>query len=66
MAARRRKVWMGGDWHEVAVVSRDHIGLTGMLEGPVVIEEAYTTVVLASGWTCRRHESGHLVAGRCD
>jgi N-methylhydantoinase A len=66
MAARRRKVWMGGDWHEVAVVSRDHIGLTGMLEGPVVIEEAYTTVLLTNGWTCRRHKSGHLVAGRCD
>jgi N-methylhydantoinase A len=65
-AARRRKVWMAGGWHEVAVVSRDHIGLTGMLEGPVVIEEAYTTVLLASGWTCRRHKSGHLVAGRCD
>ena len=34
------------------------------LKGPAVIEEAYTTVLLADGWTCRRDKSGHLIAER--
>jgi N-methylhydantoinase A len=29
-----------------------------------VIEEAYTTILLADGWNCRRDASGHLIAGR--
>jgi N-methylhydantoinase A len=65
-APQRRKIWMTGEWCEVDVFSRDHIGLDGMLVGPVIIEEAYTTVLLASGWSCRRHQGGHLIAWRCD
>ena len=34
------------------------------LKGPAVIEEAYTTVLLADGWNCRRDRSGHLIAER--
>ena len=34
------------------------------IEGPAVIEEAYTSVLLTDGWNCRRDDSGHLVAGR--
>ena len=34
------------------------------LKGPAVIEEAYTTVLLADGWNCRRDKSGHLIAER--
>ena len=34
------------------------------IEGPAVIEEAYTSVLLVDGWSCRRDKSGHLVARR--
>jgi N-methylhydantoinase A len=60
----KRRVWLGGCWREIAVWSRDQLSLGGTIEGPAVIEEAYTTVLLAEGWTCRREKSGHLVAGR--
>jgi N-methylhydantoinase A/oxoprolinase/acetone carboxylase beta subunit len=40
------------------------VSLGATIEGPAVIEEAYTSVLLVEGWRCRRDESGHLVAGR--
>jgi len=63
---RHRKVWMGGGWREVPVWPRERIGRDTTLAGPAVIEEAYTTVLLAGGWACRRAESGHLVAERVE
>jgi N-methylhydantoinase A/oxoprolinase/acetone carboxylase beta subunit len=62
--ARRRKVWMDGGWREIAAWSRAAIGPGAEIEGPALIEEAYTTVLLAAGWRCRRHASGHLLAER--
>ena len=67
MAANRPasdKVWLGGRWRDVAVWNRDELAVDGTIEGPAVIEEAYTSVLLADGWHCRRDKSGHLVAGR--
>jgi N-methylhydantoinase A/oxoprolinase/acetone carboxylase beta subunit len=61
---RRRRVWMGGAWQETPVWSRHAIGADMALAGPAVIEEAYTTVLLADGWTCRRNARGHLIAER--
>ncbi len=52
--ARHRKVWMGGAWREIAAWSRGQITPDLPLKGPAVIEEAYTTVLLADGWNCRR------------
>jgi N-methylhydantoinase A/oxoprolinase/acetone carboxylase beta subunit len=62
--ARRRKMWLGGGWREIAVWDRAQITASAALEGPAVVEEAYTTVLLAEGWVCRRHASGHLIAER--
>ena len=62
--AGRRKVWIGGGWREVAAWSRGAIGPGVEIEGPALIEEAYTTVLIADGWRCRRHASGHLLAER--
>ena len=62
--ARHRKVWMGGAWREIAAWNRGQIARDLPLKGPAVIEEAYTTVLLADGWTCRRDKSGHLIAER--
>ena len=42
---------MGGAWREIAVWSRGRCARPP-LTGPAVIEEAYTTVLLADGWTC--------------
>ncbi|MDX2201672.1 MAG: hydantoinase/oxoprolinase family protein [Hyphomicrobiaceae bacterium] len=58
-----RKVYLAGAWTDVPVWSRD--SLSGApISGPAVIEEAYTTVLLEAGWSCRRLDSGHLIAER--
>jgi N-methylhydantoinase A/oxoprolinase/acetone carboxylase beta subunit len=62
--ARQRTIWLGGRWREVAAWSRSAIAPGTLIEGPALIEEAYTTVLIADGWHCRRHPSGHLVAAR--
>jgi len=62
--ARHRKVWTAGAWREIAAWSRAQITTDLPLKGPAVIEEAYTTVLLADGWNCRRDKSGHLIAER--
>ena len=59
-----RKVWLAGGWRDVAVWSRDELPVGATIKGPAVIEEAYTSVLLVDGWSCRRDNSGHLVAGR--
>jgi N-methylhydantoinase A/oxoprolinase/acetone carboxylase beta subunit len=62
--SRGRRVWIGGGWREVAAWDRREIGPGVAVTGPALIEEAYTTVLIADGWTCRRHASGHLLAER--
>ena len=34
------------------------------LYGPAIIEEDYTTILIAGGWTCRLAAQGHLIATR--
>ena len=60
--SRHRKVWLDDGWRELAVWDRTRIGGDTKIAGPAVVEEAYTTVLLSDGWTCRRDASGHLIA----
>ncbi|MET0674435.1 MAG: hydantoinase/oxoprolinase family protein [Bradyrhizobium sp.] len=61
-----RKIWLSGGWRDVAIWSRDDVVLGATIEGPAVIEEAYTSVLLVEGWSCQRDSSGHLVARRAE
>ncbi len=63
-AGRHRKVWIGDRWREIAAWNRGQIAPNTPFKGPAVIEEAYTTVLIAEGWTCQRDNSGHLIAER--
>ena len=59
-----RRLWTSGKWKDVPVFQRDAIGDGTVIEGPAMIVEAYTSVLIDSGWHCRRHASGHLIAER--
>ncbi|HEX6000461.1 MAG TPA: hydantoinase/oxoprolinase family protein [Hyphomicrobiaceae bacterium] len=61
---RRRRVWIDDAWHDVAAWNRSEIVPDVVVDGPALIEEAYTTVLITAGWRCRRHPSGHLLAER--
>lgn len=62
--ARTRRVWMEGGWREVPVWQRDDLAASDAIAGPAVIEEAYTTVLIARHWTLRCDATGHLIAER--
>jgi N-methylhydantoinase A len=63
-APRKRRVRLDSTWQEVEVWRRDAMRNANAICGPAIIEEDYTTVLIASGWTCRRLDGGHLVATR--
>jgi N-methylhydantoinase A/oxoprolinase/acetone carboxylase beta subunit len=63
-ASGRRRVWIFGSWQEVPVWRRADIANNAVVAGPAIIEEVYTTVLIAAGWTCRAAPHGHLIATR--
>ncbi|MEX2127422.1 MAG: hydantoinase/oxoprolinase family protein [Xanthobacteraceae bacterium] len=48
-ATRRVHIW--GDDQEVAVVPRAKLARESRVDGPVIVEEAETTLVIPAGWT---------------
>ena len=61
-ATGSRQVYVDDGWHAVAVWRRDAIGAAATLRGPAIVEEDYTTIFLAPGWTLRHAAGDHLVA----
>ena len=57
-----RKVFVTGAWREIDLWRRDQIGSSARVQGPAIIEEDYTTIFVAPGWTLMRGPAGHLVA----
>ena len=57
-----RRVHLGGRWQEIAVRHRSDID--SPIEGPVLIEEDYTTILVSEGWSCAVGDYGDLIA-RC-
>ena len=45
-------------WRRANIVAESEV------VGPAMIEEDYATIFVASGWTCRLVEAGHLMAVR--
>jgi N-methylhydantoinase A len=62
----QRAVYLDGAWRDVPVWRRSAIGSDTAIIGPAIIEEDYTTLLLASGWTLRRADHGHLVADKLE
>jgi N-methylhydantoinase A len=63
---RARRVHAAGRWHEAPVWRRDEIRKSDVIAGPAVVEEDYTTILIAAGWTARLGTDGHIIATRED
>ncbi|MEU6647428.1 hydantoinase/oxoprolinase family protein [Saccharomonospora sp. NPDC046836] len=63
VAVASRPIWFPeGGWHdEVPVYERDALSATDRIEGPAVIDEWTTTVVVPPRWTALLDELGNLV-----
>lgn len=58
--ASRRKVWFDG-WHDTPVYWRDHLPLKTALQGPVIIEQMDTTIVVDPGAVVTSDADGNLI-----
>jgi N-methylhydantoinase A len=57
---QRRRVFLRGGWREIDVHFRGE--LRAPIRGPALVEEEYTTVFVADGWTCGPGAGGDLIA----
>lgn len=62
--AGARRVWCEDAWCEFPVWRRTDVVEKTEVIGPAIIEEDYTTILIAGGWTCRLAAQGHLIATR--
>jgi len=60
--AHHRAAFLDGAWRDVPVHHRDALAAT--INGPALIEEPYTTVLLGKGWNATVESGGNLVARR--
>jgi N-methylhydantoinase A len=63
-ASTTRPVWIDGGWRDVQVLRRESLRIGATYDGPAMIEEAYTTTLIAPNWTALATDRGHLVANR--
>lgn len=55
---------MNGAWTTAAVHQQEELAARARLNGPAIVEQAYTTLLIPAGWSLAVAESGDLVATR--
>ncbi|PZO04558.1 MAG: 5-oxoprolinase [Hyphomicrobiales bacterium] len=63
-SARERQVHLGGAWTNAPVHEQRKLGAGAVIDGPAIIEQAYTTLIIPTGWRVTVRPSGDLVATR--
>jgi len=58
---RGRRVWFDGGWLQTRVKDRASLDLGDKIEGPAILEEYDSTVVIPPGWRCKSHVLGCLI-----
>ncbi len=62
--ARERQVHLGGAWTKAPVHEQGRLCAGAVVHGPAIIEQAYTTLIIPTGWRLAVRPSGDLVATR--
>jgi N-methylhydantoinase A len=57
-----RRVHLDVGWHDVAVVDQPSLPTGARVDGPAIIEQPYTTLIIAGGWQVVVLASGDLLA----
>ncbi|MFI9847465.1 hydantoinase/oxoprolinase family protein [Nonomuraea sp. NPDC051941] len=61
-----RRVLLAGAWHDAHVHLRDSLGVGDAFDGPAIVEQDDTTVVVPPGWSADVDEAGNLHLRRTD
>lgn len=56
-----RPVWFAGGWHETPVYWRDHLPADAAFDGPAIVEQMDTTLVVPPGDRVRTDAMGNLI-----
>ncbi|MET7339303.1 hydantoinase/oxoprolinase family protein [Nonomuraea sp. NPDC005650] len=64
--AHRRRVLLAGTWHDAQVHLRESLGVGDAFDGPAIVEQDDTTVVVPPGWSADVDEAGNLHLRRTD
>jgi len=59
-----REVRVGGARQSVPILARDRLAAGSQVDGPAIVEEAHSTLLLPPGWTLAVHPTGALLADR--
>lgn len=57
-----RPVRIGGRLHDVAIRTRDGLAPGDRISGPLIVEEAHSTLLVPPGWALTVHPTGALIA----
>lgn len=61
-AAGQRALWVGDAWRQAPVWRRGALAPEQHIAGPAIVEEDYTTLYVAPGWTLAVRKDGNLLA----
>ena len=56
-----RQVWFNGDWHATTIYARDRLPIGGKFNGPAIIEQMDTTIVVEPGNSVEVDRDGNLL-----
>ncbi len=65
-ALARRRAYMAGKWHDTPIYDREKLNPGEKLNGPAIITESTSTIVLEPGWQARLTERRDLVLKRVE
>ncbi|RDD62192.1 hydantoinase/oxoprolinase family protein [Ferruginivarius sediminum] len=65
-ASMRRIYWRGHGWVECDIYNRVELALEQTVQGPTVIEEYGSTVVVSPSWAARTDKYGNLILEKTD
>jgi N-methylhydantoinase A len=57
-----RRIRIGGETTDVTIAVRDGLTIGETLAGPVIVEEAHSTLLVPPGWALTVHPTGALIA----
>jgi 5-oxoprolinase (ATP-hydrolysing) len=62
--ARRKRVWVEGEWREIPVMNREDLPPGATFGGPCIVLDPHSSILVESSWTGRVAGSGAIVLER--
>ena len=60
-AEGQRQVWFDGEWHATTIYARDRLPISGKFNGPAIVEQMDTTIVIEPGNSVEVDRDGNLL-----